>query len=142
MQKMTQIEFNKLAILNAMREAGIDSAVIDYQGGGDSGDVVDLAFSASGEPCDDIPTTVKIKRHHVTWDTTTKITVTTEIEVECTLREALHDFLWSCVDADGHAGWENNDGGFGRLTLDCGKNICTLVHSQNVVTTEDYSREF
>ena len=125
-----QIQFNKLAILNALCEAEIESAEIRYKGSGGSGDVSELRYFASGKPY--VPTSpiiVKMKIDSTTWDATTRSTIATEVEVDTDLESAFKDFLWRCLDAQGHSGWENGKGGEGSLTVIAGKKTFRLDHT-------------
>jgi hypothetical protein len=141
--KKDQIEFNKLAILNAMREAGIDSAEVNYEGSGDSGGVTEIEHFASGQPYDmESPIMVRVKRTYTNWDSAAESPVIQQVEEQQEIDQALENFLWDCLSIHGHGGWENNDGGRGTLELDVCKMTCRLDHSDYITESVDSSHDF
>jgi hypothetical protein len=120
---MTGIGFTKRAILKALSARGIASVTIEYDGGGDSGQIGDIsAYDAKRRPVDiERPVQLALYRGKAA----------SEYD---SLREALDDFAWLLL-AHFHAGFENNEGGYGTITIDVGERSVTLNHDDRVVET-------
>jgi len=58
-----------------------------------------------------------------------------QLELHNDVLQALEDFLSEWV-SDEHPGWENNDGGFGTMTIDLIKRSITLEHNERYTTSE------
>ena len=130
---MTNVEFNKTAIFSALKDAGVSSAVLDYQGEGDSGDNPDITFHPSSP---DLTVKVQLQKVERIYNQTLKEVEETIGTVERTLERALDAFLYEVINESNHAGWENGDGGGGTLTLDIASNSYELAHYDNIIHQE------
>jgi hypothetical protein len=103
-------------IITAMRATGACSLRAEYHGGGDSMDSFGVSF-ADGKGND----------------------LSLPEEVYSDIKDRLYDLL----EGD-HQGWENNDGGYGEISLDLDDGVPTLdwSHYDYVVDTSLTSHEF
>ena len=93
----------KSLIVNAMKQAGISTAVIEYSGSGDSGNVDDVTFTPEVDA---------------------RVTIEDE---DVSLNEAVRDFANELIDSE-HSGYENDDGGSGTITINAETNLVTWEH--------------
>jgi len=109
---------------------------IEYSGEGDSGSVSDI--SVEGEASLDAYS-VTLSDYPVkksTWvDGKWNHTVSLQ---SVSLASALEDLLWDAVTKFGHDGYENNEGGFGNLTINA-DGTGELSHTDNIETSETSS---
>lgn len=100
-QRHAQLPILKNALLNELSRHGIVSAVIEYDGEGDSGQIEGLAaFGASDQL----------------------------IALARPLHDQIEEFAWEVLAAH-HDGFENNDGGYGDIAIDVTKR--TVVRNHN-----------
>lgn len=111
---------NKRAIFAALRLVGIEQVVIEYGGGGDSGEIEDVAATPKALTNED---KVFVRPLPSTWGTP-------EIKLaeEVGLRDGVESFAWDLLEYK-HGGWENNDGGRGTITFDVATETVTLDHN-------------
>jgi hypothetical protein len=108
----------KRPILAALKRAGIANLEIAYDGEGDSGQIGEITASDR----DDKPVPLK---------------GSVLLDLDGTQRsygltEALDAFTWEVLSLY-HDGFDNNDGGFGTLSIDVHKGSFTLEHSDRVI---------
>lgn len=141
--KKEHIDFNKNAILNALRQAGLNSAKIVYCGGGDEGQLDSIEYLADGKAVElGTHVVVEFKKVLHRWDATARELVVAEENTSVIeLEKALNDFLWDCLANHGHGGFHNGNGGNGELLLDAVQNTCLLEHSDNITETSEWSHE-
>lgn len=125
-------QFNKAAILSALKQADIHLVVVEYYGEGDSGGIEMLEGYRDGTkvPFDDNASVVLKSGYYNYLEKTETIT-----EKSYGLEEAIREFSYSLIEVR-HGGWENNDGGRGEIKI-CAKpgaESVTLEHA-------DYYRE-
>lgn len=102
-------QINKAAIFAALAAADIDLVFVSFDGEGDSGQIQDITAGRKEQslPLPD----VNVKLLQAGWGKT-------EPEAsEVNLREAIETLCYDFL-ADDHAGWENDDGGFGEFRID------------------------
>lgn len=107
---------NIQAVAKVLTQAGASSAVITYYGGGDSGDINDVAVNWP-EGVTEVP----IPNVTYTQETVNHVNgqrVTSEKVVTAKLESALGHIIWEVIDDAGHSGFENNDGGEGSLVIE------------------------
>lgn len=104
----TAVGLNKAAVFDALAAANITSVIVEFDGEGDSGGIEHISAI-----CRDTNTempTISVPCHQVcSGDDAPVLT-------EQTLREALENLCYACLDQD-NGGWENNDGAFGTFTF-------------------------
>jgi hypothetical protein len=120
---------HKAALLRALRKASIKRVTITYDGEGDSGQTESI--EAINFSCESVAVTQV--------DTLVAIDGTTDSEAK-PLREHLDDFLWEVLNAY-HDGFENNDGGYGTLTINVAPQTVTLEHANRFMSVESSTSE-
>ncbi len=109
----------KAKIVAALKKTRAAIVTIEYDGEGDSGQIETIiAIGYTGKP-------VKL-RGKVTLDLHGKA------REYNTLEEALDDFAWLVLRVY-HGGFENNEGGFGTISIDVAKASITLDHNDRVI---------
>lgn len=117
----------KAAILPLLAEAAIALVRIEYDGGGDEGQVHDVsAFSAEGKPAN-LPH-AECAQHQLNFDGS--VTVDT-----VDLSAALDNLAESALEAL-YDGWENGEGAFGEVVIDVASGRVTLEHNSRFVSYE------
>jgi len=108
-QRKSQI-FSGLAVL------GADTAHVEYDGENDSGQIqIIAAAAADGTPVD------------------LNVSIDASGDPQCpTLHACIEDFCWDLLVLH-HAGYENNDGGFGVFTFTVPDKTIELRHSDRFV---------
>jgi len=115
------LQLRKATLLTALKAAGIASVEIAYNGEGDSGQIEELAvFDEAGAI-----QTAKLS---------------TEIEPGQTLAALIDDIAWDVIQAY-HDGFENDDGGFGKITIDVAAGTVTLDHNDRVINFANTTTE-
>ena len=94
---------NKVAVFDALANAGITSVTVTFNGGGDSGQIEDIRADA-GDKAVALPD-IQIEIQHALWEGKLD-------RVETPFREAIEQLCFDCLSQE-HCGWENNDGGSG-----------------------------
>lgn len=108
------IEQAKAVLIAHLKTLGITSVSIGYDGEGDQGQITDIEALE--------PVEVKIKL----------MTDGTPLGPHRELTDALENFAWNVLDAH-HAGFENNDGGFGTISIDVNGNSVTLEKNDKFI---------
>lgn len=125
---LSAMSYNRTLIFNALRSENVTRVVITYDGYGDSGgieacDVTGGAGQAS--------LTARLQAQEACWgqaDHTVR---------DLSVREVMEGMAMSLVN-DHHGGWENNEGGSGRVIFDVPTAAITVEHTENVMSYEDY----
>jgi hypothetical protein len=117
---------NKDALFDALAEASITEVHVVFDGGGDDGQINDVAAFRGQEPLALPKTTVTIQT--VSWGS--RETVTTEANLE----EAIETICWGYLE-ETHDGWENNEGAYGAFRLDVAKRTIDLEFNGRYVDT-------
>lgn len=133
MNKTEAHEINKKSIIDALRGVqGVNSVVVGYSGGGDSGQVD--AINAVNDEGDriELPET-KIRFIDIRWSWMMDKGVSYDLrEDEKSLGDAIESLFWHVL-GELHDGWENNDGGQGEFTINVTDGTFSLHHEQNYV---------
>jgi hypothetical protein len=125
--------FNKLTLLAFMRENGIAQFVAHFDGSGDSGDFEDFdVLDAAGQH-------MNIDIDEVKIDMLSSPGIYAESsnpEIQnASVRAVIEDISWDAIGRE-HGGWENNDGGFGKVTIDA---KAETVHLEMNARFTDYN---
>lgn len=127
-------DFNKQTLAAAMRGLGISSLTVSYSGSGDSGQIDEVSFEPWTELGADDTAQAAVSEWHWNGDDRRSH----EQLVFAAL--GLVDFAESLCDAAialcDHDGYENNDGGEGRFTLQAEGASAELEHSDFYVERE------
>lgn len=108
----------KQALLAALRRTRAAIVQIAYDGEGDGGQIVDIrACSARKRP-------VKLFGSVV-------LDLDETPESYDSLDQALDAFTWAVLDVY-HAGFENNEGGFGTIDIDVAKGTVSIDHNDRI----------
>lgn len=100
-----RIDALKQAVIQPLRQLGIASIEVMFDGYGDSGAVEDIACRTSDDQPIDLPEIAIAGIEHDGEPS------------ETTLRQALEDLAYAALELH-HPGWENNDGAGGTLEID------------------------
>ena len=117
----------KAPILAIMAEAGIGHIAIDYDGGGDEGQVHEFqATNVAGEAAE-LPT--------VDCESVTLSYRGETISEIVSFQDALDAFASTALEAL-HDGWENGEGAYGTVEIDARTGEATLTHNIRVITAD------
>jgi hypothetical protein len=117
------IALNKANILEALKLADIAKVVIEFDGSGDSGGIEFITCDQDKKIPDTTVNEWAIGDKHTLTGTETK------------LETALDDFAYSLLEHT-QAGWENDGGAYGEITINV--SAATVTHTHNT-RFEDYS---
>ncbi len=132
------IRHNKRVIMEAMKRLGITHAVVTYDGEGDSGGIEDLQIEGGEDAADETLVLVLIccfLHDEVlvseTWEGDQR-----------DFNDAISEFADGLIDHAGHRGYENNEGGYGEVTIvapddDNPEGLITVDHHDRIITTEN-----
>ena len=110
-------ELNKAVLFDALAPTGITSMHVEFDGYGDSGQINGVAASSGDAPAELPQTMITIQT--VSWGTTEILTA------QSTLESAIENLCYDYLEQT-HAGWENNDGGYGEFRIDIAKRSIEL----------------
>jgi hypothetical protein len=128
---------HRLALLAAARAAGLRSIAVEYSGSGDSGNGTDFATDPPGFDLDGV--SIEIVEVDSRWiDGVWNRSFNTAVR---SMTHASEELTYLVIEVCGHSGYENNEGGYGSLTLDCETGALTLEHSNYYVETNTSCHE-
>jgi len=124
---------NKTALFEALAAAGISSVVVNFDGGGDSGQIESIEALAGDTPAE-LPT-----------DAISMICALpdgsgTETDTK-PVGDVIESLAYELLTA-AHPGWENNDGAYGEFLFDVAAGSISLEHNDRYVAVESYSHEW
>jgi hypothetical protein len=120
----------KPVLIAALASIGVAKVEVEYDGEGDSGQINStFGFNDRGETVD------LCKPHPVSIGQGDRPSHYDSVE------EFIEDFAWDLLEQY-HAGFVNNDGGFGRVTIDVADARITLDHNDRVVESVNTETEF
>lgn len=128
---------NRDRLLAALAALNIQSAVIDYTGGGDSGDISEVSVSPPDLMTSLAQAAVALRCIRGEWRDGKYHPKVEDQSIP--LRQALEDFTLDWVNAT-HGGWENNEGGQGTVVINVAENTFTLEHTE--FYTESHCYEY
>lgn len=121
-------------VFDALAAAGIGSVEVSYTGSGDEGYIDDITARTTDG------TLLKLSMVPFVHQ---RIQDGEPVGVETTtLKKVVEELCWD--EIIGNSQWEgfwNDDGGSGSMTFHVAERRITWEHSENVMTTEDYSYE-
>lgn len=132
-------EIAKAQIYAKLARLGIATVLITYDGCGDSGCIGSIdARGPNGE-------TVALPKRDITidfvesrWDTATSKFVKVDVRLKLPIEKAVESWCYDLLEHH-FGGWEINEGSQGTIALDIVKNIATLEHDENVMTTTTHT---
>ena len=130
------IHANRQPLLTALAALNITEVSIRYEGGGDSGDVMEILVKP--EEKTPLLQTEQVLFHSVLGESCEGHHQYRLSESSRSLDEALRDFTLTWVDAH-HGGWENDEGGDGTITIHVAANRFQLAHSECYTERNDYA---
>lgn len=117
---------NRDRLLTALLKLNATKVDIDYEGGGDSGDVSGVAITPDSlmpQLHSETMGLCRVVRHYEEGDVRHELMD----DVAQSLESALKDFTFSWLEIQ-HGGWENNDGARGTVTINVPENRFDLEH--------------
>jgi hypothetical protein len=112
-KRRAQLPILKNALLDVLSRQGIATVTVTYDGEGDSGQIQEIhALNAADK----------------------------SIDLSHDLRDQVDEFTWGVLDSY-HGGFENNDGGYGELTIDVAARTVLLDHNDRIVEAYSTSTE-
>lgn len=118
-QRLAELQPRKLALVEALRKLGIASVVAVYDGAGDSGQIESIAaYTADGSE-------ITIKGQIIVADAPPE-----------PMEEVLDAFCWDCLVAY-HQGFENNEGGYGEITIEIATRKVTIDHNDRIIEVDN-----
>jgi uncharacterized protein DUF6878 len=118
-QRAAEMEKRKRPLIEALRRLGFASVVAVYDGEGDSGQIDSIAAYATDS---------------------SELTIRGDIVVGDAPPEALHEvldeFFWDCLTTY-HDGFENNDGGYGEITIEMATGKVTIDHNDRIIEVDN-----
>lgn len=148
------IEFNKQEILKGFKEKNVDKIVFAYSGSGDSCE--EWYFAIGSEQDDEdfemypidktdpdlkepLKTPLTIKNFQ--WDFSSGSSTKIVKENVCdSLHQALNEFVIVILESGGCSGFENNEGGSGKMVIEADSNILSVnwTHYEYFTGTNTY----
>jgi hypothetical protein len=122
-----RLDFNKQVLLEALRSIGVKQVTVTYSGCGDSGQIDDVEAQPEAAPL--TPVQVELAKREANWDAISGKWLEALVLRPLDLPTALADFCDAAVEATGHEGYQNHDGGQGTLTIDVDEGVVTLEHT-------------
>lgn len=125
-----------------LRAFKIQKVILNYDGGGDNGQFEQPQFEAENE----LPTyfndsQVDYYALHSTWDSVRGVWERKTEWIKSPLRDVLEEVASRAVSIN-HLGWENNEGGEGRVTIDCENFVVLVEHTEFIRSEEHYEHSF
>ena len=125
---------NLAAIFDALARTGADIVYVGFDGGGDSGQIESIELGRSRAR-------TAVPSATITWQIVRFEDLAIH-ETTQTLVGALETATYDIIDAAGHGGWENNEGGHGEVAFHVAARRATLDMNVRVIETEFSSHEF
>ena len=124
---------NKASLFAALREAGITTVVVTFDGYGDSGQIESIEARGGDGPADIPATPVEIARLDFPATEPERLTEP--------LGDAIETLAYAFLEQT-HGGWENNGGAFGDFVFDVEGETIRLDYNERIETSENYSHAF
>jgi hypothetical protein len=110
----------KAVLLAALKKTRAASVTIVYDGEGDSGQIGDITAKSAGA------------RRPLKLSGTVSLDLDGTLKEYASLEEAIEQFAWDVLHAY-HDGFENNEGGYGTITIDVAKGMVTIDHNDRII---------
>jgi hypothetical protein len=134
-------ENNKQAMFDAMRKAGVARAVAEFDGSGDSGDVVGVECFDSNDNSVDVTKTLVDRAKlamYSGWDGSEYVEFSDETP---TLEKVIDHYCYRILEGS-HGGWEINEGAYGSLEIDAEAQTSSLEFNQRYESIDTSYEEF
>lgn len=123
------IQHNKIEIVAALKAAGISALTVEYRGEGDEGHHFEIRTEP--EEVADLQGFVTLKVVNAIfvagkWEASV-------VDQQFSLQDALEAFAEVLIDANGHSGYHDGDGGGGELVFDVDANTVAHEHYDTVI---------
>jgi hypothetical protein len=129
-QSQRRLEAAKPTLIAALKNLGVTEVDVEYDGEGDNGQVTDAhAYGKDFQKID------LAKPHPIS------IGEGEAVEHYESLEDCIEAFAWDVIGQH-HDGFENNDGGYGTLTINVEAATITLQHSTRFVDSTTTETEF
>ena len=118
---------NRAALMAALKEHNVKTAIVTYSGAGDSGDVdgVETIPQEAIKALEASKVTMRLPKGEFVDGQY----VYRKEDVEQSIVDALRAFTFNWVEIR-HGGWEINDGSSGEVIFDVKADTCTLNHTE------------
>jgi len=124
---------NKNAVFDALAAAGIKTVTVNFDGGGDSGQLEEvIAYSSDGPAQIDA---ISIKFQTTRWGDS--VPVIRDVPLAEAIEVLCFDYL-----SQEHGGWGNNDGAYGEFTFHAGDRQIDLDFNARYTDSIHYSHTF
>ena len=120
---------NRDTLIAALAPYGVAAATIQFDGCGDEGQIDSVVLTNDDDQPVGMPT-IAVSYVNDISDSGTPVTAVQ------TLLQALENFAYDVL-GDFHGGWQDNDGGFGTVTLDVAARTATLDFNSRYTATEN-----
>lgn len=133
------------SIFDRLAALGIARVSAEYSGSGDSGQfdgfIAYGPYANGQEPYIDNAVLEKPIGETDALQVVANVKARLDGEPFQTFAKELEQLAWDTVDAAGHSGFWNNDGGYGKLVFDVTERTIVLEHSNYTGATEDSTHE-
>lgn len=127
------IPANKAALFAVLALTGITRVIVTFDGGGDSGQIEDIAPFRGDEQIELPVGTVEV----MTLDHGADQPVAKSLSAGEAIEELCYDLL-----RQKHCGWENNDGAYGEFTFNVTAGTIALDYNERFTSSESYWHEW
>ena len=121
---------NKERLLAFLASAGITRAIIIFDGGGDSGQIEDVAAFQDDQQTELPQGTVELSRLGHGADQ--------PVANHLSAGEAIEDLVYDLL-RQSHCGWENNDGAYGEFIFDVTARTISLDYNERFTSSEHFA---
>jgi hypothetical protein len=125
-------EANKRAVFAALKTGAVLTVTVQFNGGGDSGQIEEITASADGAAVA-LPK-VEVEMRHCEWKGK-------PISRNMSLTDAIEELCFDYLSQE-HGGWENNDGGQGGFTFRVEDSSIDLEFEQFYTDSTTHSHTF
>ena len=137
-QAVMALSTNKQRVLVALKTLHISDVMVRYYGSSDEGDITEIVLSPPHEPCNALLQTHDLVFSFVRGTFRAEAYHYFLVDKEVSLDEALRLFTLIWVDLH-HAGWENNEGGSGVMTISVAEELFSLAHCDYYTKSRDFN---
>lgn len=127
------VAVNKVALFAVLTAADVSSILVQFDGGGDSGQIETVQAFAGDTPVD-LPSVDVVLISALADGVETRSDA-------MAIADAIESLAFDLLTAT-HAGWENNDGAYGEFRFDVAAGTITLDHNDRYVAVESYEHEW
>jgi hypothetical protein len=124
---------NKAALLAALAAGGATHVVVTFDGCGDSGQIESVEARNGDTP-------IPLPKGKVPIIRVASRNLSTQ-EVPEDIEQALENFVYDVL-RQSFPGWENNDGAFGEILFDVGKQLVVLDFNARYTDSEHFQQTF